>query len=165
MSTSKIFTVGDLTKTDDRLAVAIAGDGFLKSRCPTTNEATPGMARGKSTKTAASSPTTAWCCRAVSARFHRRTQGHHHLEKRHGHDFRFERHGRLTSRSPGSSIPSGLKPIGGNLYTETEGSGRPETGTPGENSFGTLNKATGNVERQGRGRNGEPHPRANARTK
>jgi len=34
--------------------------------------------------------------------------------------------------------PSGLNSIGGNLYTESLASGTPETGTPGENGYGTV---------------------------
>ena len=34
--------------------------------------------------------------------------------------------------------PAGLNSIGGNLYTESLASGTPETGTPGETGFGTL---------------------------
>ena len=34
--------------------------------------------------------------------------------------------------------PSGLKSLGGNLYIETEASGPPEIGAPGENGFGVL---------------------------
>ena len=34
--------------------------------------------------------------------------------------------------------PSGLNSVGGNLYTESLASGTPETGTPGENGYGTL---------------------------
>ena len=33
---------------------------------------------------------------------------------------------------------SGLKALGGNLYIETEASGPPEIGAPGENGFGVL---------------------------
>lgn len=34
--------------------------------------------------------------------------------------------------------PSGLKPIGGNLYLQTAASGPPQTGTPGLNGIGTI---------------------------
>jgi len=34
--------------------------------------------------------------------------------------------------------PAGLKPLGGNLYAETEASGTAEAGNPGENGFGSL---------------------------
>lgn len=34
--------------------------------------------------------------------------------------------------------PSGLKPIGGNLYVESAASGPPITGNPGEGNFGTI---------------------------
>ena len=34
--------------------------------------------------------------------------------------------------------PAGMKAQGGNLYTETEASGPPEIGAPGENGFGVL---------------------------
>ena len=34
--------------------------------------------------------------------------------------------------------PSGLKAMGGNLFIETEASGPPEIGAPGENGFGVL---------------------------
>ena len=34
--------------------------------------------------------------------------------------------------------PAGLQAVGGNLYTQTNASGSPETGNPGENGYGTL---------------------------
>ncbi|MEC8790422.1 MAG: flagellar hook-basal body complex protein, partial [Verrucomicrobiota bacterium] len=34
--------------------------------------------------------------------------------------------------------PAGMKAMGGNLYIETEASGPPEIGAPGENGFGVL---------------------------
>src|SRR5690606_26522723 len=34
--------------------------------------------------------------------------------------------------------PSGLQSLGRNLYAETDASGQPEIGSPGENGFGTL---------------------------
>jgi flagellar basal-body rod protein FlgG len=34
--------------------------------------------------------------------------------------------------------PAGLNSMGGNLYTESLASGTPETGTPGENGYGTI---------------------------
>ena len=34
----------------------------------------------------------------------------------------------------------GLESMGGNLYRETNASGPPELGTPGQNGFGTLNQ-------------------------
>ena len=34
--------------------------------------------------------------------------------------------------------PAGLQSVGRNLYTETPASGTPETGTPGQSGFGTL---------------------------
>jgi len=37
--------------------------------------------------------------------------------------------------------PSGLRPIGGNLYAPSEGSGEPVPGNPGDVGFGTLGQA------------------------
>jgi len=34
--------------------------------------------------------------------------------------------------------PAGLQSLGGNIYTETPASGSPETGSPGEQGFGTT---------------------------
>ena len=34
--------------------------------------------------------------------------------------------------------PSGLTPLGGNLYAESAASGQPQTGTPGQDGMGTL---------------------------
>lgn len=38
--------------------------------------------------------------------------------------------------------PAGLEPIGGNLFIETQGSGTPTEGVPGEDYFGTLKQGT-----------------------
>lgn len=37
--------------------------------------------------------------------------------------------------------PAGLEPIGGNMYIETEASGEPNEGTPGDDGFGVLRQS------------------------
>ena len=45
--------------------------------------------------------------------------------------------------------PGGLRNLGGNLYEETDASGTPEVGNPGENGFGSMRQGyleTSNVD-------------------
>lgn len=138
VSTSKIFTVGDLTKTDDRLAVAIAGDGFFEVQMP---DGTKAYTRDGAWKIDKDSRIVTNDGMVLQGGFGTIPAG--------TKDITISKNGTVTtSGSSGTATfniqisrfvnPSGLKPIGGNLYTETEGSGPAETGTPGENSFGTL---------------------------
>jgi len=138
-STLKVFSAGELQNTARPLDIAISGDGFLQVSMPTgdvryTRDGSLQInANGQLVTTggyfvepAVSIPTDA---SAVS------------IEKDGGVN--------VTDASGTQSVvgtiqlarfpnPSGLQSEGDNLLSETEASGTPTTGTPGENGFGSI---------------------------
>jgi len=138
-STVKVFSAGELQNTARALDIAIAGDGFLQVSMPngdiryTRDGSLQINANGQLVTTngyfiepAISIPTDA---AAVS------------IEKDGGVN--------VTDASGTQSVvgtiqlarfpnPSGLQSEGDNLLSETQASGTPTTGTPGENGFGSI---------------------------
>jgi flagellar basal-body rod protein FlgG len=142
VATEKLFTQGNLTKTDNSLDVAIQGRGFLQVLMPDgtvgytrdgsfklNNQGQLVTATGYSLQPAITIPSNA---QSVTI----------------GTD------GTVSVTVPGSTTPTqvgtlqladfvnpaGLEPVGQNLYTESAASGSPQTGTPGLNGLGTLNQ-------------------------
>ncbi|MGB2863691.1 MAG: flagellar basal-body rod protein FlgG [Sedimentisphaerales bacterium] len=138
-STIKVFSLGELENTANPLDIAIAGDGFLQVTLPngdlrytrdgsllTNANGELVTSNGYAIEPAISVPTD-----VVSVS----------IEKDGGVN--------ITDSSGSQSVagtiqlarfpnPSGLSSEGGNLLSETEASGTPTTGTPGENGFGTI---------------------------
>ncbi|UCC98599.1 MAG: flagellar basal-body rod protein FlgG [Phycisphaerales bacterium] len=138
-STIKVFSPGELENTANPLDIAISGDGFLQVTMPngdlrytrdgsllTNANGELVTSNGYAIDPAISVPTD-----AVSVS----------IEKDGGVN--------VTDSSGTQSVvgtiqlarfpnPSGLSNEGGNLLAETEASGTPTTGTPGENGFGTI---------------------------
>jgi flagellar basal-body rod protein FlgG len=139
VSTTKVFTMGELQNTGRTLDIAISGDGFLQVVMPNGDSrytrdgslqinATGQLVttNGYTIEPAISVPTDAL---AVS------------IEKDGGVN--------VVDSSGTQSVvgtiqlvrfpnPSGLSSEGDNLLSETEASGTPTTGIPGENGFGTI---------------------------
>jgi flagellar basal-body rod protein FlgG len=139
VSTTKVFTPGELQNTGRALDIAISGDGFLQVAMPNGDlrytrdgslqvNATGQLVttNGYTIEPAVSVPTDAL---SVS------------IEKDGGVN--------VVDASGTQSVigtiqlvrfpnPSGLSSEGDNLLSETEASGTPTTGTPGENGFGTI---------------------------
>jgi flagellar basal-body rod protein FlgG len=138
-STVKMFTLGELQNTSRPLDIAVAGDGFIQVSMPdgsikytrdgslqTNANGQLVTANGYYIEPAISVPTD-----AVSAS----------IEKDGGVN--------ITDSSGTQSVvgiiqlakfpnPSGLSSDGDNLLAETEASGTPLTGNPGENGFGSI---------------------------
>ena len=137
-STAKIFTQGQLTQTSEKMDVAIDGVGFSKLKDPMVQRLTQETVLSRSgpdgqITTADALPLAAGLQidPEVTNVFVSPT-GEVSVETADGTQII----GQLELvRFPNSS---GLKALGGNLYIETEASGPPEIGAPGENGFGVL---------------------------
>jgi flagellar basal-body rod protein FlgG len=138
-STIKVFSAGELESTGRLLDIAISGDGFLQVTMPngdlryTRDGSLQINANGElvTTNGYAIEPAISVPTDAVSVS----------IEKDGGVN--------VTDSSGTQSVvgsvqlvrfpnPSGLSSEGDNLLSETQASGTPTTGTPGENGFGTI---------------------------
>ncbi len=115
VSTSKVFTTGELVQTDERLDVAIAGDGFFEVQLP---GGVQGYTRDGSFKVSADG--------AIVT-----NEGYQVVNA-------IPNIGAGQIQITRFINPSGLQNIGGNIYQETPASGVPEQGNPGQNGFGEL---------------------------
>ncbi len=138
VSTAKIFTQGELTKVDGMLNVAISGDGFFEVQMPDGNKAYTRDGSFRVDKDG-----------RVVTNDGMVLQGGFGPVPADTVSVTITKSGQMTvTNATGSSVsnlqlsrfvnPSGLKPIGGNLYVETEASGTAEAGNPGENGFGRI---------------------------
>lgn len=138
-STTKVFTTGELQNTGRSLDIAISGDGFLQITMPNgdiryTRDGSLQVnangqlvtSNGYTIEPAVSIPTD-----AVSIT----------IEKDGGINVT-DSSGTQSVLGPVQLVrfpnPSGLSSEGDNLLSETEASGTPTTGTPGENGFGSI---------------------------
>jgi flagellar basal-body rod protein FlgG len=138
VATSKIFTEGELTQTGERLDLAIQGDGFFQVQMP---DGTLAYTRDGALKTASDGRVTTSDGLPVQGGFQPIAVGTTNITISSNGDV-------STTGANGAqnfqvqlvrfANPAGLQAMGANLYTETLASGTPETGTPGENGFGTL---------------------------
>jgi flagellar basal-body rod protein FlgG len=138
-STIKVFSAGELESTSRPLDIAITGDGFFQVTMPngdmryTRDGSLMTNANGELVTSSgyAIEPAISVPIDAVSVS----------IEKDGGVN--------VTDSAGTQSVvgtiqlarfpnPSGLSSEGGNLLSETEASGTPTTGTPGENGFGTI---------------------------
>jgi flagellar basal-body rod protein FlgG len=117
VATSKVFTEGQLTQTGEQLDLAINGDGFFQGQI-TTSDGLP-LQGGWQPIAAGTNTITISSTGAVTASSASGAQN-------------------FTVQLVRFTNPAGLNSVGGNLYTESLASGTPETGTPGENGYGTL---------------------------
>lgn len=139
VSTSKTFTQGQMKQTDQKLDVAIDGDGFFKVLRPDGTEA---YTRDGAFKTNANGDIVTSDGLAV--------QDGWQPVPNNVTDISMTANGQVTyTLSDGSTQgfqvqltrfvnPAGLKAIGRNLFVETEASGAPQVGNPDENNFGAL---------------------------
>jgi flagellar basal-body rod protein FlgG len=144
VSTEKVHTQGNMQQTGNPLDVAINGRGFLQILMPngTTNYTRDGSLKMDSTGQLVTSsgmplnPSISVPQGALSVTI--------------GSD------GTVSALIPGNTTPqqvgqiqtadfinpTGLEPVGNNLYMESASSGPPIIGTPGQNEFGTLNQGS-----------------------
>lgn len=135
-ATGKIFTQGELTNTNEKLDVAIQGDGFYEIQRP---DGTSAYTRDGSLKVSPTGQITTNDGLPVLSGFQSVPTGTTGIT--------ISQDGQVTyTTSSGSQTfrvqltrfanPAGLQSLGGNLYSETTASGTPETGSPGEQGFG-----------------------------
>jgi flagellar basal-body rod protein FlgG len=136
-ATSKVFTQGQLTSTGEKLDLAIQGDGFFEVQRP---DGTISYTRDGSFKLNAQGQVVTIDGLPVLSGFQQVPAGA---------DLAISENGQVTVNSSSGSQtyrltlvrfanPSGLRSMGGNQYEETAASGAPETGNPGEQSFGST---------------------------
>lgn len=137
VATSKIFTTGELSRTDERLDVAIQGNGFFEVQMA---DGTNAYSRDGAFKTAADGRIVTSDGLVVQG-FQPVPSGTNNIT--------ISSNGDVTYSGPNGDTsfkiqlarfanPSGLDAQGRNLYRETAASGTPELGNAGENGYGTL---------------------------
>jgi flagellar basal-body rod protein FlgG len=138
VATSKVFTEGELTQTGEQLDLAINGDGFFQVQMP---DGTLAYTRDGALKRSSTGQITTSDGSPLQGGFQPVAAGTTSIT--------ISSSGEVTATSSSGTQnfqvqlvrftnPAGLNSIGGNLYTESLASGTPETGTPGENGYGTL---------------------------
>lgn len=138
VATSRVFTTGELTKTDERLDVAIHGDGFFEIQMP---DGTRAYTRDGALKTSSEGTITTSEGLPLQGGFQAVPAGTTNITVSPGGEVTYSgANGQTTFRVQLVRFvnPSGLESVGRNLYRETEASGTPELGNPGENGFGEM---------------------------
>jgi flagellar basal-body rod protein FlgG len=138
VATSKVFTEGELSHTTEQLDLAINGDGFFQVQMA---DGTIAYTRDGALKRSSTGQITTSDGLPLQGGFQPIPAGTTGIT--------ISSTGEVTTTSASGTgnfqvqlvrftNPAGLNSIGGNLYTESLASGTPETGTPGENGYGTL---------------------------
>ncbi len=137
-STARIFTEGELTQTGGQLDLAVQGDGFFQVQMP---DGTTAYTRDGSFKVSSTGSITTSDGLPVLGGFQPIPTGTTNITVASTGQVT------LTSSSGTQTFqiqlarfanPAGLQSMGRNLYSETQASGTPETGTPSEQGFGTI---------------------------
>lgn len=137
-STAKIFTQGQLTQTGEKMDIAIQGDGFLEIQMP---DGTNAYTRDGGLKVSANGDVVTNDGNQVLSGFGTIPPDVQNIS--------ISPDGQVTVQTPGGTQnfqiqlvrfnnPAGLTAIGQNLYQETESSGAPTLGTPGQAGFGSI---------------------------
>jgi flagellar basal-body rod protein FlgG len=138
VATSRVFSAGELTQTGERLDVAIQGDGFFEVQMPDGSKA---YTRDGALKTGPDGRITTSDGLPVQGGFQPIPAGTTSVT--------ISADGNVSLAGPNGAQsfrvqlvrfanPSGLDPMGRNLYKETAASGTAEMGNAGENGFGEL---------------------------
>jgi flagellar basal-body rod protein FlgG len=138
VATARVFTTGELTRTGERLDVAIQGDGFFEVQLPDGSRA---YTRAGAFKTASDGRIVTSEGFTLLGGFQAVPPGTTNIT--------ISPNGEVTYSGPNGNTtfrvqlvrfnnPAGLESIGRNLFRETLASGPPELGNPGENGFGEL---------------------------
>lgn len=138
-STSRIFSAGELTKSGEKLDIAINGDGFFEVQLP---DGTRGYSRDGALKLDNQGRFVTSDGYQVLGGFQAVPQG--------TTDIAFGNNGDVTMRNANGSQttfsvqlvrfanPGGLESVGGNIYKSTDASGTATPGIPGQDGLGTL---------------------------
>ncbi|MDD5350897.1 MAG: flagellar basal-body rod protein FlgG [Chthoniobacteraceae bacterium] len=140
VSTSKIFSQGELKHTNSQYDIAISGDGFLEVKKP---DGTSAYTRDGALKVDNQGQVTTSDGLQVLSGFGVIPTGTTSIS--------IAPTGEVTLAGPNGNTtfriqltrfanPGGLRSSGGNLYEETAASGTPEQGNPGENGFGLVDQ-------------------------
>ncbi|MCS7008691.1 MAG: flagellar basal-body rod protein FlgG [Chthoniobacterales bacterium] len=138
ISTTKVFSQGQLTQTGEKLDLAIDGDGFFEIERP---DGTLAYTRDGSFKLSPNGE-------VVTKDGYRVLSGFQPIPPE-ATGISIAPNGEVTVVTPNGTQnfqiqltkfnnPAGLKSIGGNLYVETPASGTPNAGTPGQNAIGRV---------------------------
>jgi flagellar basal-body rod protein FlgG len=138
VATARIFTNGELTQTDERLDIAIQGEGFLEVQLPDGSRA---YTRDGALKTSSDG--------SVTTSDGLKLQGGWQPIPSGTTGITIAPTGEVTLDGPNGkqsfrvqlvrfNNPAGLQSLGRNLYKETDASGAAELGNPGENGFGEV---------------------------
>jgi flagellar basal-body rod protein FlgG len=138
ISTTKVFTQGQLNQTNSNTDVAIDGEGFFEVQRP---DGTSAYTRDGTFKIAADGRVTTSDGLPILSGFQPIGQGATSIS--------IARTGEVTVTGPSGTQtfrlqltrfnnPGGLQALGGNLYAETPASGTPQTANPGEQGYGNL---------------------------
>ncbi|HEY9155417.1 MAG TPA: flagellar basal-body rod protein FlgG [Opitutaceae bacterium] len=137
-STQKIFTQGQLTQTGEQMDIAIQGDGFFEVQKP---DGTTAYTRDGSFKISSTGAITTSDGLPVLSGFQPVPAGTTSISVSEDGNVTYTTAAGATSfrlQLTRFANPAGLTSLGGNLYKESPASGTPETGSPGELGFGTL---------------------------
>lgn len=138
-ATTKVFTMGELQRTDNELDIAIQGDGFLEVTLPGSGEKR--YTRDGTLQKDANG-------QLVTASGYPVSPSITIPEDAMSVDIAMD--GTVNAQTPtGNQVlgnlqlyrfqnPAGLSSEGGNLYRETEASGSATAGTPGEQGYGSI---------------------------
>jgi len=137
-ATSKVFTQGQVTQTGKELDIAIQGDGFFEVQRP---DGTTAYTRDGAFKLNASGQVVTSDGWPVLSGFPAVPTGTTSISIAETGEVTVE--GASGSQPSRISLtrfanPAGLQSLGGNLYEETNASGTPEQGNPGEQGFGQV---------------------------
>lgn len=140
VATQKLFSQGGLTPTDNPLDIAIQGRGFFEINMP---DGSSGYTRDGSFNLNSQG-------QIVNASGFALQPGINVPENT--QTLTIAQDGTISATAPGSTEPTvlgtlqlvdfinptGLQAVGSNLFTETASSGAPQSGTAGQNGFGSL---------------------------
>lgn len=138
ISTSKVFTTGELTQTGERMDMAIHGDGFFEVQLA---DGTQAYTRDGALKMASDGRVTTSDGLPLQGGWQPIPAGTEQIN--------IAPNGTVTTKGSGGiqtfqvqlarfANPAGLEAAGRNLFKETGASGTPEIGAPAENGFGEL---------------------------
>jgi flagellar basal-body rod protein FlgG len=139
VSTSKVFTQGQLTQTGEEMDLAINGNGFLQVEA---DDGSTVYTRDGSLKRSATGEIVTSDGKVVTGLGTIPTEAVSIYAAPNGQltftlaDGTTQQGGQIQlARFPNAG---GLRALGGNLFQQTDASGQPEIGTPGENGFGSI---------------------------
>jgi len=138
VSTSKVFSQGELKQTNNQYDVAIDGEGFIEVK---KADGTTAYTRDGTMKVNGQGKVTTSDGLEVLSGFSQIPQGTTSISISPTGEVTLQGAGGTTNfrlQLTRFSNPSGLHSAGGNLYEETPASGSPEQGSPGEDGFGNI---------------------------